>query len=320
MREYFPDPYPPVMTRFVETETRTEIIDPECQINLVGTPDLYQIESSDKMKWIGILDLKTNRVKRDYYWQVLGYAYNVWKKHFYPDPCKINGAIVWIRLYGWEPYPPITTAELKLLEDTLLLIAKNPASKFNTGGDQCLYCPALNNCMAFKEDILGDMEFVIPETDLSVINFWKDRRDVIPAVFERMNILSKKIESIKYSLKKYFDTEDAILLPDGKTLLGLKMKNTKQYDPVKTFMVMANWLDLSAKQIAECLEIKSTNLQNMAKSTAREIIDTTGVTPRGYITAVTKELLDVLTQVHALSFKPSWTMGKHKIKDEDNDE
>ena len=213
---------------------------------LTGTTDVF----SRTDETMAVVDWKTNRDRRDYHPQLLGYAACAADMHGMPSCGFVKVATVWLRL-----------GEIDLVDvrqdDIERFLHQKQRQVMNIGkvyapGSACMYCRRQLVCSARKEflhhavDIFGrGLPSALP----------------LPTLYARVKLLEKAIEHYREALK--LSLADGPL-PDGLgNTLQLVEQTREKIDPLVAWPILQDQ-GFTEEELASAVSISSTTLLDVA--------------------------------------------------------
>jgi hypothetical protein len=210
-----------------------------------GHADVFHRDDST----MTILDWKTNRVRRDYRSQVLGYATAAADQFGFPESGEIQVAIVWLRFFEFEVIT-VTQDDIERLHHEI------DAAKLNIGkryapGDPCDYCSRQLVCDARHEYLASATSALMPINTVEILP------EVLPTLYTKAKLLRKALSAYDKALKMALKSGP---LPDGEgNLLELDELKRDKLIPREAWSVLVQQ-GFSEDEMAQCISMSKTKV------------------------------------------------------------
>lgn len=175
---------------------QTVVVDGE-DINLTGHCDVLAINGTAAI----VGDFKTGRVERDYYHQMMGYAWQVFAAN--ADILTVDPLVIYSRLGTYERYPTVTRADAqRWFDDTVIGLILDRMHQYHAG-EQCVYCPAFASCgarIALASDVVNILGVNDSGKKPHPIREWST--ELRTKVWDGVAVLEKSIERFRKTAKQ----------------------------------------------------------------------------------------------------------------------
>ena len=238
-----------------------------------------------------LLDWKTGRMRGNARPQLMGYAYAYRHNHGMPACGYIDTYAVWLE-HGDFDHWRFTSAELnEFAADFRKQVAR--IGEQYAPGSACGFCRAQDTCQAHTNWVTKMVE-VAGGTGLMTPG-------KVAAVYVAAVELERIARRARDLAKEYVSMHTELPLPDGR-VLRLEDRETRSYDPHKTWHTLTNRMGFTTEEIAAAITLQNGDLEALVKSKAA----------RGQGAAAWREIQAVLSAAGAVTVSQSSVMIARK--------
>jgi len=210
-----------------------------------GTADVFAYDGVR----MGILDWKSNRVKRAYLPQVLGYVAAATAQYGWPESGKVVAVLAWLRFGEFD----VWTFDRSDVEGLYHSVerAQREIGEVYAPGDPCHYCRRQLVCSARHEFLSSAREAVISAAGVAVT------REVLASLYPRAKLLRHALDQFDQALR--IALRDGPLSDGNDHELALVEQSRDVIDAQAAWPILIE-NGLTENQLAQCVTIGKTRL------------------------------------------------------------
>lgn len=225
---------------------------PEYRLNGRGIAGTTDVAYHDAVRGV-VVDWKTNRVKRVYWPQLVGYASALADEFVFPESGRIEVVTVWLRFGEFET-TRVTQDDINRFYDDLEAIKLDVGQRY-TPGNACTYCPRQLVCEARHDYLRSAAQAISAAQHVQVDPV------ILSSLYHQSKALRKALDQYDSALRMAL--REGRALPDGEgNLLELGYLERDKIDPVKAWPIVEEY-DVSDDDIAQCITMSKTKLHRV---------------------------------------------------------
>lgn len=226
---------------------RTE--EPVSGDGIAGTQDVFHRDDAT----MAVLDWKTNRVRRDYDAQLLGYAAAAVDTYSMPESGVVTVCIVWLRFFEYE-VKNYTQDDIERFYHRVKQAELDKGKRYSPG-ESCTYCKRQNECGA-RQEYLNTAGSALMDVGGHAMS-----RETLALFHGRAQTLNRALKQYQGALRLALTSGP---LPDGNgNMLSLEESTRDKISPLEAWPVLTA-AGFDDDDMAACVTMKKTEIGNIA--------------------------------------------------------